>query len=129
MWRASRTASATAFSPSTVMTPAPPPRASVTLATARTVPEAPTARSQPRRRNPASTGSNWVRAASTARCQARPLRRPSGKWARVQLMHPMCRLSRSRGFKPSPTMTSVLPPPMSTTRRRSLPDRQATTPR
>ena len=42
---------------------------------------------------------------------------PSRKNRSLRLTQPICRLSRSSGASPSPMMSSVLPPPMSTTRR------------
>ena len=96
---------------------------------ARMVPEAPTASSQSKARKRSVTGSSSCRAASSARCQFSAVSRPSPKWARLNVMQPMYRLSMSRGAS-SPAISSVLPPPMSTTSlRRCGPGRVRVTPR
>ena len=95
------------------------PEARAIAATALMVPEQPTAERQPASRYWRSIGSNSTRAASTARFIECLSILPSGKNRRLRLTQPMYRLSRCTGVKPLPTMHSVLPPPMSTTRRRS----------
>ena len=82
---------------------------------ARIVPDAPTASCQSNARNRSLIGASSWRAASSARRQFSALSLPSGKWARLNVMQPIYRLSRSRGDPPSPTISSVLPPPISTT--------------
>ena len=84
---------------------------------ARTVPELPALVSQPRRRNAACTGSSSRRAARRARSKRLAEILPSRKKRSLKETQPICRLSSSRGFSPSPMISSVLPPPMSTTRR------------
>ena len=88
---------------------------------ARTVPELPTASSQPRRRNAAWYGSIAWRAATRARCMRFCESRPSAKNSSLTRTQPICRLSISSGSSPSPMTISVLPPPMSQTRRRPGP--------
>ncbi len=85
---------------------------------ARTVPELPAQVSQPRRRNAACTGSSSRRAASRARSKRLAESLPSRKKRSLSDTQPICRLSSSSGVRPSPMMSSVLPPPMSTTSRR-----------
>src|SRR6266404_2811176 len=85
---------------------------------ARTVPELPVQVSQPRRRKVACTGSSSRRAARRARSMRLAEILPSRKNRSLSATQPICRLSSSRGVSASPMMSSVLPPPMSTTRRR-----------
>ena len=60
---------------------------------ARTVPELPTASSQPRRRNAAWYGSMAWRAATRARCMRFCESRPSAKNSSLRRTQPICRLS------------------------------------
>ena len=95
------------------------PAARAIAAMARIVPDEPTAERHPASRYCRSIGSNSTRDASTARFIECLSTRPSGKNRRLMLTQPMYRLSRCIGVKPLPMMHSVLPPPMSMTRRRS----------
>ena len=95
------------------------PAARAMAAIDRIVPEEPTVESQPASRYCRSIGSNSTAAASTARFIEFLSIRPPGKNLRLMLTQPMYRLSRYSGVKPFPMMHSVLPPPMSMTRRRS----------
>ena len=81
------------------------------------VPELPTAVCQCPASNMRLTGRSSTRPASTARSMASRLILPSAKKRRLMLTQPMNRLSRSVASSPSPRITSVLPPPMSTTSR------------
>ncbi len=75
--------------------------------------------SQPMSRYGISIDSSSWRAASTARRMRFAVITPSPKWASLMPTQPMNRLSVASGVSPCPMMSSVLPPPMSTTRRRA----------
>ena len=84
----------------------------------RIVPDAPTAWDQPDSRNERSMVRNSLCAFMRAAWNASRVRAPSAKYFFVSPTHPTLRLWTSCASKCSPRMHSVLPPPMSTTRRR-----------
>ncbi len=104
--------------PGRSITPFGAPRATMISETARVVPDAPKAASQPYLRKRAATGSSSSCAAVRARFMRFSLIVPSEKCSTVRLTQPMYRLSRRFVARPSPMMSSVLPPPISTTSRR-----------
>ena len=92
--------------------------ARITSPMARTVPElpAPGIPAAACGRPPAPARARAARRGARARSAwRRSCRR--GRSARWRPTQPICRLSSSSGLKPSPMISSVLPPPMSTTRR------------
>src|SRR5437764_8370193 len=117
VWPASIEYSMARLIPAGVMASAWGSSARIESPIARTVPELPAQASQPRRRNAACTGSSSRRAARRARSMRLAEILPSRKKRSLKATHPICRLSMSSGVSPSPMMSSVLPPPMSTTRR------------
>lgn len=116
--RASTSRSRSHFNPSQVMIPLPPSRSRSAEATDRIVPEEPSTCSQPSAIRRRFAGRISTCALISARSNASSVIFPSSKKRSDQETQPMSRLASSRTSNPSPTITSVLPPPMSTTSRR-----------